>query len=197
MKRVLVADDTKNIRLLVRKCLEMEGYAVDEAADGPKAMECLRSGAYSLAFLDVKMPGVSGTEVLRTIRAEGVRTPVIIITAYATVKNAVECTQLGAVAYLHKPFTADKLRGVLSEALQPDRTQVARRLLRNNKPQEALLELRKALSESPLDAGVYRLLAVASARGGNREEAEKYLRLARTLEPDKPAPATPRPPMGE
>ncbi len=193
MKRVLVADDTKNIRLLVRKCLEMEGYAVDEAADGPQALELLRSGGYHLAFLDIKMPVISGTEVLRTIRAQGVRTPVIIITAYATVKNAVECTQLGAVAYLHKPFTADKLRAVLAEALPLDHTQAARRLLREGKPQEALPELRKALGESPLDAGVYRLLALASARAGNREDAEKYLRLARTLEPDKP-PAPPSDP---
>ncbi len=192
MKRVLVADDTKNIRLLVRKCLEMEGYAVDEAADGPQALEMLRSGGYHLAFLDIKMPVLSGTEVLRTIRAQGVRTPVIIITAYATVKNAVECTQLGAVAYLHKPFTADKLRAVLAEALPADHAQAARRLLREGKPQEALPELRKALGESPLDAGVYRLLAVASARSGNREDAEKYLRLAHTLEPDKvPPPADP------
>ena len=188
MKRVLIADDTRNIRMLIRKCLEMEGWAVDEAADGPQALEALRSGQYTLAFLDIKMPGASGTEVLRTIRAEGVRTPVIIITAYATVKNAVETTQLGAVAYLHKLFTAEKLRGVLAETLCPDHTQAARKLLRDGKPREALLELKRALAETPLEAAVYRLLAVASARAGNREDAEKYLRLARTLEPDKEKP---------
>lgn len=186
MKRVLVADDTKNIRLLVRKCLEMEGFAVDEAADGAQALERLRAENYALAFLDIKMPGASGTEVLRTIRAEGHRTPVVIITAYATVKNAVECTQLGAVSYLHKPFTSDKLRAVLASSLCPDHVQTARRLLQDGKPQEALLELKRALSDSPLDAGVYRLLAVASARSGNREDAEKYAKIARTLEPDKP-----------
>lgn len=186
MKRVLVADDTKNIRLLVRKCLEMEGFAVDEATDGAQALELLRQGSYALAFLDIKMPGGSGTEVLRTIRAEGSRTPVIIITAYATVKNAVECTQLGAVAYLHKPFTADKLRGVLAESLGADHILAARRLLLEGKPQEALPELKKALGDAPLDAGIYRLLALASARSGKREEAEKYARLARALEPVKP-----------
>ncbi len=185
MKRVLVADDTKNIRLLVRKCLEMEGYAVEEAADGAQALQRLRTEEFHLAFLDIKMPAVSGTEVLRSIRAEGSTVPVIIITAYATVKNAVECTQMGAVAYLHKPFTADKLRNVLQEALRPDRALAARRLLQEGKDQEALLELKKALGENPLDSTVYRLLAVASARTGRREDAEKYQRLARALEPEK------------
>ena len=185
MKRVLVADDTKNIRMLVRKCLEMEGYAVEEAADGEQALQRLRVGDFHLAFLDIKMPIMSGTEVLRAIRAEGSAMPVIIITAYATVKNAVECTQMGAVAYLHKPFTADKLRHVLQEALRPDRALAARRLLQEGRDQEALLELKKALGENPLDSTVYRLLAVASARTGRREDAEKYQRLARTLEPEK------------
>jgi DNA-binding NtrC family response regulator len=186
MKRVLIADDTKNIRLLVRKCLEMEGYTVDEAVDGQQALGCLRTGGYALAFLDIKMPGASGTEVLRTIRAEGYRVPIVIVTAYATVKNAVECTQLGAVAYLHKPFTADKLRGVLREVMLEDHAQAGRRLLQEGKPQEALLELKKALGDSPLDAAVYRLLALASARAGNPEDAAKYVRIARTLEPEKP-----------
>lgn len=117
MKRVLVVDDTKNIRLLLTKCLEHEGYQVETASDGQEALDMFRKERYDLAFLDIKMPRLSGTEVLKSIREMGIGTPVIIITAYATVKNAVECTKLGAVTYLQKPFTAEKIRIVLSELM--------------------------------------------------------------------------------
>ena len=117
MKRVLVVDDTKNIRLLLTKCLEHEGYQVETASDGQEALDMFRKDRYDLAFLDIKMPRLSGTEVLKSIREMGIGTPVIIITAYATVKNAVECTKLGAVTYLQKPFTAEKIRIVLSELM--------------------------------------------------------------------------------
>ena len=117
MKRVLVVDDTKNIRLLLTKCLEHEGYQVETASDGQEALDMFRKERYDLAFLDIKMPRLSGTEVLKSIREMGIGTPVIIITAYATVKNAVECTKLGAVTYLQKPFTAEKIRTVLSELM--------------------------------------------------------------------------------
>jgi two-component system, OmpR family, response regulator len=181
VKRVLVADDTKNIRSLVCKCLQMEGYEAQEAVDGRQALELLSSKTFDLAFLDIKMPGMSGTEVLKAVRAQGNNTPVIIITAYATVKNAVECTQMGAVAYLHKPFTVDKLRNVLAELKETDGLDVARRLIETDHAQEALSVLKKALGENPLDSTVYLLLASASERLGRMEEAVKYKRIYESL----------------
>jgi two-component system, OmpR family, response regulator len=181
MKRVLVADDTKNIRTLVAKCLEMEGYEVAEAFNGSQALDLLRSQSFSMAFLDIKMPGMSGTEVLKSIRAAGNNTPVIIITAYATVKNAVECTQLGAVAYLHKPFTADKLRNVLAELKYANTPAEAERLIQSGHPQEAALVLKKALADNPLDARIYRLLAETAEQLGRVEEAAKYQAICHSL----------------
>ncbi len=115
MKKVLVVDDTKNIRMVLTKCLELEGYEVVTAADGRQALELFASQSFDLAFLDIKLPEVRGTEVLKRVRQMGIMTPVIIITAYATVKNAVDCTNLGAVAYVQKPFSAEKIRNVLKE----------------------------------------------------------------------------------
>jgi len=115
MERVLVVDDTKNIRTLLSKCLELEGYQVETAADGKEAIGKIMAETYDLIFLDIKMPQFSGTEVLKKIRENGINTPVIIITAYATIKNAVECTKMGAVAYLQKPFTAEKVKKTLEE----------------------------------------------------------------------------------
>ena len=65
--------------------------------------------------IGIPPPEMSGTEVLRQMRAQNINTPVIIITAYPTVKNAVECVQLGAITYLQKPFTADRLKNVLAQ----------------------------------------------------------------------------------
>jgi DNA-binding NtrC family response regulator len=182
MKKALVADDTKNIRTLLGKCLQMEGYEVVEAADGFQAAAFLKSMDFSLAFLDIKMPGMSGTDVLRDIRAAGIDTSVVIITAYATVKNAVECTQLGALAYLQKPFTAEKIRNVLEELKDADLLALAERLMNLGRTVEALPVLKKALAEHPLRARVYLLLARASTRLGMEEDAGKYMRIYDSIE---------------
>lgn len=71
MKRVLVVDDTKNIRLLLTKCLELEGYEVETASNGQEGYEKICGGAYNLVFLDIKLPELSGTEVLRRIPGTG------------------------------------------------------------------------------------------------------------------------------
>lgn len=114
-KKALIVDDTKNIRVLLTTCLELEGFDVLSAANGKDALEIFDRETIDLAFIDIKMPGISGTEVLRTIREKKIGTPVIIMTAFATIKNAVECTRMGAVEYLQKPFTATKIKHLLEE----------------------------------------------------------------------------------
>jgi len=180
MRRVLVVDDTKNIRVLLTKCLEMEGYEVKTANDGQKAVEMFLTESFDLAFLDIKMPCYSGTEVLKQIREKGITTPVIIITAYATVKNAVECTQMGAVAYLQKPFTADKVRGKLNEIALADGNCIATKidkLIDAKNYNEAFTVLKKHLQENPLDANTYLLLSRVSEYLGNFDESKKYFKI--------------------
>ena len=119
MKKVLVIDDTKNIRMLLTTCLELKGYKVLTAEDGKSAIDIVKEekDSIDIIFLDIRMPEMNGTEVLKIIRDMGVKCPVIIMTAYATVKNAVDCTRLGAVAYLQKPFSPDRVSSVLDEIL--------------------------------------------------------------------------------
>ena len=74
MKKVLVVDDAKNIRMLLTKCLELEGYQVKTATNGKDALALFSSERFDLAFLDIKLPELSGTEVLRRIRALRSRT---------------------------------------------------------------------------------------------------------------------------
>lgn len=192
MKRVLVADDTKNIRILLTKCLELEGYTVLSAADGQEALELFRHDKFDLAFLDIKMPKMSGTEVLKKIRGQGIDTPAIIITAYATIKNAVECTQMGAVAYLQKPFTADKIRTVLNEFYnmqckgikgnsENNQIKQIENYLDENEFNKAIELLKLAISTDPTNSYIYLLFSRAFQGVGDAKQAAKFRNIFKTL----------------
>lgn len=184
---VLVVDDTKNIRTLLTKCLELEGYNVKTADDGRSALKMIEKERFDLAFLDIKMPLLSGTEVLRRMRDMGVSTPVIIITAYATVKNAVDCTQLGAVAYLQKPFTAEKIKTVLKELLRGSSVankdsldtilKNAQILISDGNYNGALSILRSGIAENPFSPELFLLLSSVSEKLGKSKDAQKYRKL--------------------
>jgi len=186
MKKVLIVDDTKNIRMLLSKCLELEGFEVDTAADGLEAVRMLSKNDYDLAFLDIKLPEISGTEVLKRIRGIGVDVPVIIITAYATVKNAVDCTKLGSVAYLQKPFTGDKVVSVLKELKlfkddntkpEKDSLTMAKELLEKCNYKQAL-DILKAIAARELDnPDIYLLISEAYEGMGEKKLAEKFLNV--------------------
>ncbi len=186
--RVLIIDDTKNIRLLLTKTLELEGFEVAAAATGREGLDLACAQNYDLAFLDIKLPEMSGTEVLRRMRAAGVQTPVIIITAYPTIKNAVECTRLGVVSYLQKPFTAERLQGVLRELdetgtlAESDPLAAAREAMAAGNPLRALNLLGAALGADPQDPAVYRAMAAAYEQAGDHDSAARFTKAADLFE---------------
>ncbi|AOT69041.1 response regulator [Geosporobacter ferrireducens] len=190
MKKVLVADDTKNIRCLLATCLEHEGFVVISVENGSEALEAFQTDVFDLAFLDIKMPKISGTEVLRQIRELGIQTPVIIITAFATIKNAVECTQMGAVAYLQKPFTTNRIKQVLTEIteMQNQNTSVENLLALCNEKialrdfEGALAILKKALSLDPSNGQIYALLSQTYGLLGNTADAKKFADIHKVFE---------------
>lgn len=186
MANVLVVDDTKNIRTLLTQCLTFEGHAVSTASHGAEALDILARRRFDLIFLDVRMPELSGTEVLRKMRRMGVAAPVVMITAFGTVKNAVECTRLGAVAYLQKPFTENKIRQVLEEVLpsRPARGSLesvlssAGEKITSGRFGEAERLLKDALPAYFMEPRLYALLSEAYAGLGKAEEEETCRRLA-------------------
>jgi len=187
MKTVLVVDDTKNIKNLLTTCLTLNGYSVLTASNGFDAMEILKKNKVNLVFLDIKMPELSGTEVLKRIRAMGIDTPVIIMTAFATVKNAVECTKLGAVTYLQKPFTTDKVKSVLKEiepyinenSLSIDGYIMrAKELMKMGELDDAFDILKKALSINVNSKAVYELLGNIYELRGDNKEAERFKNIS-------------------
>jgi DNA-binding NtrC family response regulator len=98
-----VADDEASIRFVLRETLEEAGYEVVCVEDGNAAFQALTSGGYQIAFLDIRMPGPSGLELLDRMSAVGVDTAIVIMTAQSTFDNAVEAMKRGALDYLVKP----------------------------------------------------------------------------------------------
>lgn len=102
--RILVVEDARDMNRLITKTLTREGYSVDSCADGEQAELYLAGAEYDAILLDVMMPRMDGYELLRRLRARGVDTPVLFLTARDTVADRVRGLDLGADDYLVKPF---------------------------------------------------------------------------------------------
>lgn len=107
--RVLIVEDEKNQRVLLRRVLTKEGYAVEEAAKGSDAVNKFDQGDFDMVLLDQRLPDTTGIEVIEKIRNINPMIPVIIITAFANVRDAVTAMQHGAFQYLTKPVDTDEL----------------------------------------------------------------------------------------
>jgi two-component system response regulator MprA len=108
--KILVVDDERAVRESLRRALELESYEIELADDGSRALERLRSDPEPDAMvLDVLMPGVDGLEVSRTIRRNGSRLPILMLTARTQVEDRVEGLDAGADDYLTKPFALEEL----------------------------------------------------------------------------------------
>ncbi|MBW2589217.1 MAG: response regulator, partial [Deltaproteobacteria bacterium] len=115
---VLVIEDEVGISNNIRKILSRKGYDVDQAITKDEALQKIEETAYKVVLLDLKIPGVRGLELLAAIREKGRNTAVIIITGYASIESAVETSRLGAMSYLHKPFTPDEIRDATENAFR-------------------------------------------------------------------------------
>jgi len=115
MAKILVADDSETILLLLRTRLEMAGYQVETAADGQEVTEAVHRGEPDLLLLDAMMPRKSGIDALRELRAAGVDTPALIISAHQGATGADAPTDLEVSGYLTKPIDFDRLLDAIAE----------------------------------------------------------------------------------
>jgi DNA-binding NtrC family response regulator len=132
---VLIIDDEAEIRESLHALLELEGYEVDSAATGEDGLAHIGERSFDLVLLDLALPDRNGIELLSEMRAHDSETPVIIITAYGTVENAVSAMQAGAVNFIQKPWDNEKL-------LADVRAAVARRRV-----EEENIQLKRALKQ--------------------------------------------------
>jgi excisionase family DNA binding protein len=114
-RRVLVVDDEEAVRQLVGRTLE-SAYEVEMAPDGPAAVERLEDSPFDLLITDLKMPGMDGLSVIRTVRNTS-DMPIIIITGNSTEASAIEAVNLGVNGYLTKPFRLPRILNVAARAL--------------------------------------------------------------------------------
>lgn len=117
MAQILVVDDEEKIRKILKLMLSLKGHSVDEASTGEEALRKLKENLYDLVIADIKMPGMDGLELLKRINEMDVPIPVVFITAYATVENAVEAMKMGAIDYIPKPFEEERLILTIEKAL--------------------------------------------------------------------------------
>jgi DNA-binding response OmpR family regulator len=107
--RILLVEDEEKVRQFIVRGLKAEGYAVDAVADGTEGREFLASYNYDLVLLDLNLPGISGTDLLRHMRAKNTHLPVLILTARDSVADKVRHFEGGADDYLTKPFSFAEL----------------------------------------------------------------------------------------
>ena len=116
--RILVVDDELVICESCQRILEEEGLEVETVLSGAEAFGKMKENPFDIVITDLKMPGIDGMEVLRTLRREYPDTIVIMITGFSTVETAVEAMKLGAFDYIPKPFTPDEVSIVVKKAIE-------------------------------------------------------------------------------
>src|SRR5437899_11066105 len=114
--RILIVDDDPAQRSLLDSFLKSQGFDTVPVASGEKALEALRGAEFNMMISDVRMPGISGLETLRRARKEHTVLPVLLVTAYADIREAVGAMRDGAVNYLAKPIDLEELLSTVQHA---------------------------------------------------------------------------------
>ena len=147
MTDILIVEDKESLRRMLRKTLESRGFGVEEAADAYEARKRLRAVRYLVVLTDLKLPAGSGLDVLREAREVDPETPVIVMTAYGTVEEAVQAMKDGAVDFLTKPVDTDHLLVLLDRAV--DRRRLLTELVLLKEEHQRRFGLPKVLGEDP------------------------------------------------
>ena len=107
--RILVVEDEKRLNRIISEALEDEGYSVDSCFNGLDALDYAAGADYDVIILDIMMPKMNGFEVLKILRKEGCKTPVLFLTAKSEIEDRIQGLDLGADDYLPKPFHMGEL----------------------------------------------------------------------------------------
>ena len=142
MKPVLIVEDEAIVRESLRDWLRDEGYEVETAEEGEKALQRIGEKEFGVAVLDLRLPGKDGLEVLKEATAQNPKLKGIIITAYPSVETAVEAMKIGAIDYIVKPFTPDALEKSIQEVLGPTQVEI--------RPEGTNVEEAVAVVEAPV-----------------------------------------------
>jgi two-component system response regulator PilR (NtrC family) len=121
MEKILVIDDEKSILDLLSVVFEKEGYIVKTSLSATRAVELMGNEDFDIIISDIKMPRMSGMELLRYVRENRPDIPIVMITAYGTIKQAVEALKAGAMDYIVKPFDVEELKIIVAQGMEKKR----------------------------------------------------------------------------
>ena len=158
---ILVMDDEEIMRDILETLLSREGYSVRAASNGAEGLELARTYPFDAAVVDVMMPGLDGMQALEELRKIDDELPVIMITAYASVENAISAMKRGAFDYITKPFKNDEVLVVLRDVLERNRLVAENRALRQN-IQERYSKFANIVGRSPKMRQVFDLIIQAA-----------------------------------
>ncbi len=116
--RLLIVEDEKDLRTALKRSLDSEGYTIDEAINGEKALEKVMVNEYDLVILDLNLPKIDGVEVCRRLRKENNLVPIIMLTARTGIDNKVKGLDIGADDYIEKPFAFRELLARIDAVLR-------------------------------------------------------------------------------
>jgi len=194
-KPILVVDDEKNIRLTMSQSLEPLGIKVQTAVNGEEALQKLRQDQFGLVFLDLKMPGMDGMEVLRRIKEDWPKVRVIIITAHGSIESAVEAMKLGAVDFIQKPFSPGEIRELTIRVLEREALdeesavdylsliELTKRHISDRSFSAAREIVPRAIAADPDQPEAYNLFGALLEINGDLLKAQKFYRAALDIDP--------------
>jgi signal transduction histidine kinase len=175
--RILIVDDEADIAAILKLHLEDSGYITSWAGDGQAALQMLGGGGYSLALMEIRMPGMNGVEVLNQIRETGLDVAVIMMTAHGSEDLVVECMTSGAVDYISKPFSLDDTIQRVERALANRQMLLAKNRLEQEK-EDFFFMLSHDL-KNPITAVIGSIDIMREGRlGPVNEEQVEYLQSA-------------------
>lgn len=163
MTNILVVDDEQSMRDFLKILLQKEGYGVETGNNGATALKKLQSASFDLLISDIRMPGMSGLDLLSQVKESNPDLPVIMITAFASPDDAVSAMKNGAFDYISKPFNVDEIKSVISSATsQKDATQSRQQLAQafpdmigNSKEMLRIYDLISRIAPTPANVLIY------------------------------------------
>jgi DNA-binding NtrC family response regulator len=188
MARILLIDDDPGVRESMERTLRAASYAVHGAASGEDGLELARRGAFDVILSDMRMPGLSGLDILRRLRDARVDAAFIVMTGFGTVDTAVEAMKLGAVDFVQKPFFRDER--LLRVRSASERRQLARQVDLLQRQVDAPGSIAALIGGSPAMARVRELIVRAGSAQGTalitgetgtgKELAAREMQVSRT-----------------
>ncbi len=164
-ERILIVDDEDGMRRLLGRVLSRQGYETSTVASGAEALRMVASERFDLVVTDIKMPEMDGLQLLEELKAYEPSLPIIVMTAYGTIENAVQALRFGAYDYIAKPFETDEIKLTVAKALERER------LLAENRYLHAELEGRYDFSGivggSPAMQQVYEMASSVAVSNAN------------------------------